>query len=220
MRKDMIAWLGEHEDVPLVAPVVIAQLVRLQQMALATVQFDVAGKVTLIDPSAKLDRLEELIDGNPNEPFVVFSQSRSMVDLCVRRLQHKGISVRPYTGSVSQNDRSLAVKEFQAGNVQVFAGTIAAGGEGITLHRASTTIFLDRAWNPTRNRQAEDRTHRIGQLRPVQIIDLVARNTVDMGRNQRVQDKWQNLMWLLGSSDAVAPEQPDTIHVSLEGTHA
>lgn len=213
MRKDMIAWLGEHEDVPLVAPVVIAQLVRLQQMALATVQFNEAGKVTLIDPSAKMDRLEELIDGNPNEPLVVFSQSRSMVELCVRRLQAKGISIRPYTGSVSQATRDLAVEEFQAGDVQVLAGTIAAGGEGIELHRASTTVFFDRAWNPTRNRQAEDRTHRIGQLRPVQIIDFVAPNTVDMGRNQRIQNKWQNLMWLL--TPRTGTLQDEALHDAL-----
>jgi len=205
MRKDMIAWIGEQEETPLVAGQVVSQLVRLQQFALASVEFD-GEKVKLVDPSAKADRLVELVEGNPNESMVVFSQSRGMVDLVVRRLRAKDISVRPYTGSVSKADRSLVVKEFQAGNVQVFAGTIAAGGEGITLHRASTVVFLDRAWNPTRNRQAEDRLHRIGQLRPVQVIDFVARDTVDMGRLQRVANKWENLLWLLGDKRGVPGE--------------
>jgi SNF2 family DNA or RNA helicase len=77
-------------------------------------------------------------------------------------------------------------------------GTIAAGGEGITLHRASTVVFMDRMWNPTRNRQAEDRLHRIGQANRVQVIDIMARDTVDRGRHQRIASKWEELRWLLG----------------------
>jgi SNF2 family DNA or RNA helicase len=204
MRKDMIAWIGEHEDEPLVAGQVVTQLVRLQQFALATVSFREDGRIKLIDPSSKLDRLEELIDGNPNESIVVFSQSRSMVDLCVRRLRARGITVVPYTGTVSAAYRTMALKQFQAGNVQVFAGTIAAGGEGITLHKSSTVAFLDRSWNPTKNVQAEDRLHRIGQEHPVQVIDFVARDTVDRGRLQRIASKWENIRWLLGDIKAEA----------------
>jgi SNF2 family DNA or RNA helicase len=234
MRKDMIAWVGDQEDTPLVAGQVVSQLVRLQQFALASVEFQgeyvsdvyragreedrgIRRKVVLTDPSSKLDRLVELIEGNPNEPLVVFSQSRGMVELCVRRLQSKDVSIRPYTGSVSKADRSVAVKQFQAGDVQVLAGTIAAGGEGITLHRASTVVFLDRAWNPTRNRQAEDRLHRIGQLRPVQVIDFVARDTVDMGRLQRVANKWENLLWLLGDKRGTPAPEFDTITQAILG---
>ncbi len=39
MRDKMLAWVGEHEDEPLQASVVIAQLIRLQQIALATPTF-------------------------------------------------------------------------------------------------------------------------------------------------------------------------------------
>jgi SNF2 family DNA or RNA helicase len=203
MKKDMIAWIGENQDTPLAAPVVISQLVRLQQFALATVNIGrTTGKVILTDPSAKLDRLEELIEGNPNESIVLFSQSRSMVDLAVERLRGAGFTAEPYTGSVSAADRNRAVQAFQHGDVQILAGTIAAGGEGITLHRASTVVFADRAWNPTRNKQAEDRLHRIGQKNPVQVIDIVARDTVDMGRLQRIANKWEELLWLLGDKKA------------------
>lgn len=33
MKKDMLAWVGEHEDEPVAAPVVVAQLTRLQQFS-------------------------------------------------------------------------------------------------------------------------------------------------------------------------------------------
>jgi SNF2 family DNA or RNA helicase len=198
MRKDMIAWIGKHQDTPLVAGAVVAQLVRLQQFALASVDFSPEGRVTLVDPSVKLDELEEIIDGNPDEPVVVFSQSRSMSHLAVRRLEARNIVARPYTGSVTQHDRDLYESEFQKGNIQVLCGTIHAGGEGITLHRSSTVVFFDRAWNPTKNRQAEDRVHRIGQIHPVQVIDIIARDTVDLGRKQRIANKWEALSWILG----------------------
>jgi SNF2 family DNA or RNA helicase len=206
MRKDMLAWMGEQREVPFVATQVITQLVRLQQMALATPVVTPDGHVREMTlPSAKLEALEEIIDGNPNEPLVVFSQSKSMVNLVVRELEHRSIRVAAYTGDVSQSRRDEAVYSFQRGNLQVLACTIAAGGEGITLHRASTAVFLDRAWNPTRNRQAEDRLHRIGQINPVQIIDIIARNTVDLGRRQRIANKWSQLALILG--DNVDEEQ-------------
>src|SRR5882724_497665 len=197
MRKNMLAWIGENEDTPLSSPVVVAQLVRLQQMALATVDFNPEGKVTLRDPSIKLDRLMELMAGNPTEPLVVFSQSRSMVDLVINRASKAGIPCAAYTGNVSQYDREQNIRAFQAGDTLLLAATIAAGGEGITLHRASNVVFLDRSWNPTKNKQAEDRLHRIGQVNRVQVIDIIARNTVDMGRLQRVANKWQELRYIL-----------------------
>jgi SNF2 family DNA or RNA helicase len=205
MRKDMLAWVGEQEDTPLMAGQVVTQLVRLQQLALGTPVVSADGRVReMEEPSVKLDDLKEIIDGNPNESFVVFSQSRSMVNLVTGSLRSYGISVGPYTGSVSQADRTRTVQDFQRGEIQVFAGTIAAGGEGITLHKSSTVIFLDRMWNPTRNRQAEDRLHRIGQKNAVQVIDIMAKNTVDLGRHQRIANKWEALEMILG--DKVQPK--------------
>jgi SNF2 family DNA or RNA helicase len=218
MKRDMIAWIGQNEDVPLTAPVVVAQLVRLQQMALASVEWHeeytqimppagggeayrgLKPKLTLVDPSAKLDRLVEIVEGNPNEPLVIFSQSKSMVSLTVSRLRGLGIDTVPYHGGISDSNRELAVRQFQDGRAQMFVATIAAGGEGITLHRASTVVFFDRMWNPTKNRQAEDRLHRIGQHNPVQVIDIMARDTVDQGRHQRIANKMSELKALLGDT--------------------
>lgn len=217
MKKDMIAWIGENQDKPLAAPVVISQLVRLQQFALASVNFDQKGKVKLVDPSAKADRLDEIVTGNPNEPLVIFTQSRSMVDLIINRQRAAGISCAPYTGNVSDRDRLRAIEAFQGGHIQLFVATIAAGSESITLHRASTAIFLDRMWNPTKNLQAEDRLHRIGQENPVQIIDIMARDTVDQGRKQRIAGKWEELRWLLGDKTLTAVAVNDAIRIFAGG---
>jgi SNF2 family DNA or RNA helicase len=214
MRKHMLAWVGEHEDQELSAAVVIAQLVRLQQFALAspaityvdkqvfntqtrTLETKKVMKVVLEEPSSKLDALEEVILDNPNESFVVFSQSRSMVDLVYKRLVAK-LPIGRYTGTVPQPIRDQNVELFQRGDLRVLAGTIAAGGESITLTAASTVCFLDRHWSPFKNIQAEDRLHRIGQQYPVQVIDFTARNTVDLGRRQQIAEKLKTLKLLLG----------------------
>lgn len=205
MRKDMIAWIGEREDQPLVAPVVIAQLTRLQQFALAspaivTEPGSMNGKrvVRLQEPSAKLDSFMELVEDNEEESIVVFSQSRSMIELVATKCLMKGVTAGLYTGNVSSAERDQNVRDFQAGKLRVFAATIAAGGEGITLTRSSTCVFLDRHWSPAKNIQAEDRLHRIGQTNTVQIIDYIANNTVDLGRNQQIASKWSTLKQLLG----------------------
>jgi SNF2 family DNA or RNA helicase len=196
MAEDMLTWVGEHEDQPLAAPAVISQLVRLQQFAVAYGKMDVKYKdgqayryLVLDEPSSKLDAAMDII-GATNAQVVVFGQSKQALNLLAARLVAAGISVRMLTGDVSQKDRDQSIEEFQAGHIRVFCCSIKAGGVGVTLTAATVEIFLDRAWSPTANRQAEDRCHRLGQKNAVLIIILVARNTIDPARNAKIELKW------------------------------
>lgn len=199
MKKDLLAWIGEHEDTPLVAPVVIAQLIRLQQFACASAAIDdETGKVILTDPSSKLDALMEILEDRGDEQIVIFTQSKQLVKLAVQRLEKDGISHVTLTGDVSADDRTANIETFQRGGARVFIGTIQAGGVGITLTAASTVVFLDRTWSPAMNSQAEDRCHRIGQKNAVEVIDIMAKDTVDLGRRQMLEQKWQWIKEFLG----------------------
>lgn len=199
MRDDMITWLGEHEDQVMAAPVVIAQLTRLQQFALASMDWNESvGKWRMCDPSAKLDALMQIIEGNPGEQIVVFSQFKTMIKLLEERLKKARITSSMLTGDVPQSERGKLIDEFQAGKTQIFGATIATGSEGITLTSASTIVFLDRSWKPSANDQAESRCHRIGQKSAVQIIDLMAEDTVDLGRKQHIELKAKWIKQLLG----------------------
>ena len=199
MARDMVAWVGAHEDAPLVAPVVIAQLIRLQQFAIAHME-EVAGGFGMSEPSAKLDAIMQILEDNPEEQIVIFSQFKQAIGLLGKRLEDKGISYGTITGDVSDKTRAQVIEDFQEGSIRVFAGTIAAGGIGITLTSASTAIFIDRSWSPAINLQAEDRLHRIGQKNAVQIIDIMANETIDLGRQQRLEQKWSWIKLLLGDS--------------------
>jgi SNF2 family DNA or RNA helicase len=159
---------------------------------------DGAGGWHLSEPSSKVDALMQILEDNPDEPVVVFSQFKQLIRITNQRLADKGIPFVTLTGDTSQPDRASAVELFQSGRARVFTGTIAAGGVGITLTSASTVVFLDRSWSPATNQQAEDRLHRIGQKNAVQVVDVMARNTVDLGRHQRLEQKWGWIRTLLG----------------------
>ena len=61
-----------------------------------------------------------------------------------------------------------------------FFGTIGAAGVGITLTAADIALFIERAWSPSDNIQAEDRIHRLSQNSDnVQIVKLICEGTID-----------------------------------------
>jgi SNF2 family DNA or RNA helicase len=201
MQKDALAWVGEHEDQPLAAPVVIAQLRRLQMLADAYMGSDEAiapkeiegvllavrteSPVRMMLPSAKLEALYDIIEGT-DEPIVVFSQFRQMIVLAADYLAKKGTAgVLVMHGQSPDKDKGTLWRSFQEGLGRVFLTTIGAGGTGIDLYRASVCVFLDRSWSPAQNEQAEGRLYRAGQKNSVQRFYIEARDTVD----QKVGEK-------------------------------
>jgi SNF2 family DNA or RNA helicase len=202
MKKEMVAWVGEHEDTPLIASVVVAQMTRLSQIALATPVFDEMGKVGLIDPSSKIDAVKELILDHGDKQFVVFSSSKKAVYLAQASLARAGITSEVLSGDTPDSQRRGMVARFGDGEFQVFLAVIQAAAEGIDglQHATDTAIFLDRSWSTIKNQQAEDRLHRGGQKNTVQIIDVMARNTLDFGRHQKLELKWSWIKQILGDT--------------------
>lgn len=223
MKKDMLAWVGEHEEEPINAPAVIAQLIRLQQFASAYAEIEtipikrtfednepypgivgrsadgdyVKTKVRLSDPSNKVDAVMEIIK-NTDESVVVFSQFAQMAELVARRCEKENIACGLYTGSVSKTDRDKVEEDFQNGKLRVFAGSIKAGGVGLTLTAASTVVLLNREWAESLNEQAIDRLHRIGQTNAVHVIDVISEDTIDSERNLGIAMNWRVIKKLLG----------------------
>jgi hypothetical protein len=62
--------------------------------------------------------------------------------------------------------------------------SLRAGGVGLNLQEASYVFHLDRWWNPAIERQAEDRTHRMGQTYPVTVFKYTAIGTIE----ERIND--------------------------------
>ena len=156
---------------------VLASLLRLRQICCHPALVDPAHRDL---PSAKLDalleRLEELRD--EGHQVLVFSQFVGMLDLIRARLVTAGIDFLMLTGATE--NRAELVDEFQRDKTKtVFLLSLKAAGFGLNLTAASYAILYDPWWNPAAEAQAIDRTHRIGQTRPVIAYRLLAEATVE-----------------------------------------
>jgi SNF2 family DNA or RNA helicase len=131
-------------------------------------------------PSAKLDQLvdmlAEVIDGG--QKALVFSQFTSMLSLVRGRLDELNI---PYAYLDGQTrNRKEVVEQFQEDpELQVFLISLKAGGVGLNLTAAEYVFILDPWWNPAVEAQAIDRTHRIGQTKPVFAYRMICEDTVE-----------------------------------------
>lgn len=185
MAKEMVAVLDGGTVSALDG---LQQYNRLSQFASALASVNEEGKVKLTGPSNKVEALLEDLEAAPNEQFVVFAQSRQLIELAADELQKKNIPFGLITGGVSPEVRQLAMEKFQAGELRVMFGT-AAAAEGITLTSSRFIIFLQRFDSSIKSKQAEDRVHRIGQERPVEIIDYLTEGTVEQGLIQKAEGK-------------------------------
>jgi len=130
--------------------------------------------------SAKLDallpRLIEVVD--EGHKALVFSQFTTFLGILRTRLDAQGLVYEYLDGRT--RDRAAPVKRFQNDpDCRLFLVSLKAGGLGLNLTAAEYVFLLDPWWNPAVEMQAIDRTHRIGQTRPVFAYRLIARDTVE-----------------------------------------
>ena len=57
--------------------------------------------------------------------------------------------------------------------------SLKAGGTGLNLTGADIVIHLDPWWNLAAENQATDRAHRLGQNKPVTVLKLIAKDTIE-----------------------------------------
>ena len=157
----------------------LAMLIRLRQATADT------SIVSDISESAKLDRLEELVEelSESNQKAVIFSNWSQVTERAKERLEKYNPAY--ITGDTKSEERMSEVNRFQNDdNCKVIIGTIGAMGTGLTLTAGQTVIFLDSPWNRALKDQAEDRCHRIGTSGTVNVITLVCKDTID----ERIED--------------------------------
>jgi superfamily II DNA or RNA helicase len=132
------------------------------------------------DSSSKIERLVEALTeaADDGHKALVFSQWTSLLDKVEPHLRDAGIAFTRLDGS-TQN-RGEVVGRFQSDDgPPVMLVSLKAGGTGLNLTAADHVFLLDPWWNPAVEDQAADRTHRIGQDRPVMVYRLVANGTVE-----------------------------------------
>ena len=130
-------------------------------------------------PSAKVEVLLEHLGPIVSEGHraLIFSQFTRYLSGVREHLEDAGVRTAYMDGSTP--DRQKVIDAFRAGEADVFLISLKAGGFGLTLTEADYVFLLDPWWNPQAEEQAVDRTHRIGQDKPVMVYRLVSADTIE-----------------------------------------
>lgn len=126
--------------------------------------------------AAKLPFATQIVDelATQDQQVVVFSAHKTPI---------KALGMRPHwthiEGAISPRERHRRTTDFQAGKYQGIALTIGAGKEGINLYAANQLLFIDLAWTPAANIQAEGRIYRNGQKNGCLFTTLVLDHPLD-----------------------------------------
>ncbi len=156
---------------------ILAALTRLRQLALDPSLVDDAHAG--LAPSAKVSELVDHLSELRTEGHraLVFSQFTGYLRLVEAGLREAGIETSYLDGST--RGRRQVIGDFRRGTQTAFLISLKAGGTGLTLTEADYVFILDPWWNPATEEQAIDRTHRIGQTKPVMVYRMVSAGTIE-----------------------------------------
>jgi len=129
--------------------------------------------------SSKLEVAMKLIQQfQETEKFLIFSQSKRMLDIIQTVLHQKNIQTCRIDGSTKKVDNQVTT--FQNSNKhRVMLITTRSGGIGLTLTAATRVIIFDPDWNPSSDKQAIGRAYRLGQTKNVVVYRLITCGTLE-----------------------------------------
>ncbi|KAL4298285.1 hypothetical protein GQ457_12G005400 [Hibiscus cannabinus] len=133
-----------------------------------------AGKMVLLDKL--LPKLKER-----DSRVLIFSQMTRLLDILEDYLMFRGYQYCRIDGNTGGDDRDASIEAFNKPGSEkfVFLLSTRAGGLGINLATADVVILYDSDWNPQVDLQAQDRAHRIGQKKEVQVFRFCTEYTIE-----------------------------------------
>lgn len=158
-------------------------------------QFDVPDLSWM--QSGKVEAMLELVKEykKNGDRCLLFSQFSSGLDILEGVMNSSRIAFTRIDGSTPMAQRQSLIDIFtDDDSITVFMLTTKAGGTGINLVAANKVIIFDSSFNPQDDLQAENRAHRVGQTRAVEVVQLVTRGTVEekilrLGQSKLLLDK-------------------------------
>jgi superfamily II DNA or RNA helicase len=180
LERDALTWLGEN---PLVTDLDITTRIRLRQATLGELSLDDKDSVqfALDCKSSKLDALQEFLSNVPDEPVLIYTDSKRFAKVVVHRLGEKAAE---WSGDTSHEERESLLSRFgRPGGPQYLVAVIAAMGPGVDglQEVCNTLVWLSETEDPNLNQQALARLVRKGQRRNVRNVYIKAVGTKDEG---------------------------------------
>lgn len=113
-----------------------------------------------------------------DEQCIIFAKYKHEVEDIELMLEENGYIYAEFTGRLNQKKRQESLKRFRDG-AQFLVANKMCGAYGLNLQFCRNVIFYDNDFDFATRSQAEDRVHRIGQTREVNIYNIVAADTID-----------------------------------------
>jgi SNF2 family DNA or RNA helicase len=166
-EETLLAQLDDGEEVEASTAAVLAN--KLLQFANGCMYTGADGKWSLIHDS-KINALLEIIEDNPNENILVAYNYRFDLE----RLQ------AAFPDAVVLDKKQETIDRWNRGEIKMLLAHPASAGHGLNLQGGGATItWFGLTWSLELYQQFNARLHRQGQLKPVKILHVVARNTID-----------------------------------------
>jgi len=173
-------------DIPITAPIVLTQQLRLQQITGGFLP-DEEGEMMFFG-SSKLDLLKELLEDLPQKKIVIFARFIAELDAIANVVRKSGRTVEIIKGKTKNADDIRA--DFQdKKHPQVLVCQISTGGIAVDLYAAGYVIYYSMTFSYDDYHQSRARVHRIGQESKGTYIHLLAEGTVDEDVLQAVREK-------------------------------
>lgn len=152
----------------------VAIITRMRQATVAA-ELLISKSIT----STKFERLKDILDEAKinNQKVLVFCPFTQALELGMEYC--KEYNPRLIKGGMGTGVQATVDAHEKEEGFSVLFAQEATLGVGFTLTNTSIVVFLSPPWNRATYDQCIDRTHRIGQKRTVQVIDLLALGTYD-----------------------------------------
>lgn len=197
-KRDALLALESGEVISSVNAAGVAN--KLLQIASGATYTGDANKYAVVDPS-RYEMIADLVEARQHS--VVFFHWRHQRDLLMEEFTKRDITFAVIDGSVKEQDRMEAVKDYQNGFYRVMLAHPASAAHGLTLTRGTTTIWASPTYNLEHWLQGNRRTYRAGQTQRTETISILAKGTIEELVYQRLADKnvkQINILELLNSA--------------------
>jgi superfamily II DNA or RNA helicase len=185
---------------------ILALLTKLKQICNHPAQFLQEKSLGLKGRSAKLQRLDEMLEevAAEGDRALIFTQFVEWGKLLQRHLESLEYNTLFLHGGSSKAQRESMVERFQNDPAapRIFILSLKAGGVGLNLTRANHVFHYDRWWNPAVENQATDRAFRIGQTRNVQVHKFVCQGTLEERIHDMIESKRALSEQVVGTGEA------------------
>ena len=152
----------------------VAIITRMRQATVAA-ELLISKQIT----STKFERLNDILEEAKmnNQKVLVFCPFTQALELGLEYC--KEYKPKLVKGGMGTNVQKVVDEHENQEGFSVLFAQEATLGVGYTLTNTSIVVFLSPPWSRATYDQCVDRTHRIGQKRTVQVIDLLSKDTYD-----------------------------------------